>query len=266
MKKIGFIGCGTMGSTLVRGFLYTEVVAAEEISVYDREFEKAEALKKALEVDVSSSALQIAESCELLFLAVKPQDIDDLLGEIKEAVAGKLIVSIAAGVTTKNIEERINPTTRVIRIMPNTPARVCAMAAAVSSGKNATDDDVRLVEDLLNGIGVVLPVEEELMDAVTGLSGSGPAYVFLLIKEMAAAGVAQGLSEEVSLKLVAQTFKGSADMILRRVSSPDELIEAVSSPGGTTIEGLKVLEEEKVGEAIKKAVDAATQRAKDLHK
>ncbi|MFH1722067.1 MAG: pyrroline-5-carboxylate reductase [Candidatus Altiarchaeota archaeon] len=266
MEKIGLIGCGNMGETFVRGLLFTEEVAAENLFVFDRDRGKTGELSKVLEFQLKDSAAAVVESAEIIFLAVKPQDLAGLLEEIRRVSADKLFVSVAAGISMDFIEEKLDSTSRVMRLMPNTAARVCHMAGGFALGAKATEEDGRILKELLSGMGLVLPVSEDQLDAVTGLSGSGPAYFFLIIDELAKAGVEQGLEEDVALKLAAQTAKGAADMILRNTGSPEELIEGVSSPGGTTIEGLNVLRQRKIGEILRDTVAAATKKSKELGK
>lgn len=256
--KVGIIGAGRMGSALVRGFVKS---GTEDIVISDREEERL----RALDVKTTTSNALVVKESEVIFLAVKPQQIEEVLKEIKNDAKDKLIVSIAAGITTSFIEKILGDS-RVIRVMPNTPCLVQEMASAFCLGSKATEEDAETVEELLGGVGVALKVDESLMDVVTGLSGSGPAYVYLIIKALAEAGTEEGLDEDAALKLASQTVKGAAEMALKTGKSPQELIDMVCSPGGTTVEGLKVLEDKRVADAVKEAVKAATKRSKNLVK
>lgn len=262
-KRIAFIGAGNMGGALIKGFLQKREVEPENLIVYDKDAEKSQALAEETGVHLAEKLEELVEGVDVLFLAVKPQDLDDVLDEIAPIVDGVLIVSIAAGVSTRHIEGKTGGK-RVIRVMPNTPALVYEMAAGYCLGENATGEDESLVSDLLSSIGIAHRVGENLMDAVTGLSGSGPAYIYLIVKALRDAGIEQGLPEEVASDLAAQTVKGASEMILSKTGEPDALIEAVKSPGGTTIEAMKVLEQSDIYETIKKAVAAATERSKEL--
>lgn len=250
-----------MGSALIKGFIKAGTVRQEDIIASDADEEKL----RALEVKTTTSNNLVAKESDVIFLAVKPKFMEEVLKGIKPDGKDKLVVSIAAGITTEFIEGILDDS-RVIRVMPNTPALVQEMASAYCLGERATEDDAGIVEELLSGMGMAFNVAEGLMDAVTGLSGSGPAYFYYIIKALTEAGVADGLDREVALKLAAQTAKGAAEMVLKTGKSPQELIDMVCSPGGTTVEGLKVLEGGKVSDIFKETVKAATKRSKELAK
>jgi pyrroline-5-carboxylate reductase len=259
--KIGIIGGGNLGSSLVRGFLKSGALKANEIVVSDSDEEKLRELKK-LGVQTTSDNKKSVKDCDTVFIAVKPDIVESVLKEVEEFSKGRLFVSVAAGVPTKFIEARTKA--RVVRVMPNICGAVAEMASCFSPGRRATSEDERVVERLLGSLGTTFKVDEKLMDAATGLSGSGPAYFYLFIKALQEAGVELGLSSEVALKLAAQTAKGAGEMVLRTGASPDDLVKQVCTPKGTTIEGIKVLENRRVAEAIKEAVKAAAKRAKEL--
>lgn len=259
--KIGVIGAGRMGSALIRGFMKSGMVSPGDMIASDKDEEKL----RALDVKTTTSNALVARSSDVVLLSVKPRQMEEVLKEIGADAKNKLVVSIAAGITTLFIENVLE-NARVVRVMPNTPALVQEMASAYCLGKYATEDDVEVVEKLLGSMGATFKVEEELMDAVTGLSGSGPAYFYHIIRAMTEAGIEEGLEEEVALKLAAQTAKGAAEMVLKTGKSPQELIDMVCSPGGTTFEGLNVLKERKVADALKGAVKAATKRSNELAK
>jgi pyrroline-5-carboxylate reductase len=259
--KIGIVGGGNLGSSLVRGFLESNALKAKEITVSDSDEEKLRELKK-LGVQTTSDNKKLVKDCDTIFIAVKRDIVESVLKEVEEFSKGRLFVSVAAGISTKFIEARTKA--RVVRAMPNICGAVAEMASCFSLGGRATSEDEKLVERLLGHGGTTFKVDEKLMDAVTGLSGSGPAYFYLFIKALQEAGVELGLSSEVALKLAAQTAKGAGEMVLRTGESPDNLVKQVCTPKGTTIEGIKVLENRKVAEAIKEAVKAAAKRAKEL--
>jgi len=250
-----------LGSSLVRGFLESGALKAKEIIVSDSDEEKLRELKK-LGIRTTSDNKKLVKDCDTIFIAIKPDIVEAVLKEVEDISNGRLFVSVAAGVSTKFIEERTKA--RVVRTMPNICGAVAEMASCFSLGEKATPKDEELVKRLLDSAGTTFKVEEKLMDAVTGLSGSGPAYFYLFIKALQEAGVELGLSSEVALKLAAQTAKGAGETVLRTGESPDDLIKQVCTPKGTTIEGIKVLENRKVAEAIKEAVKAAAKRAKEL--
>lgn len=258
--KIGIIGAGNLGSSLVRGLLTSGAIKANELTVSDLDERRLKEMEK-LGIETTTDNKKLVKSCDAAFISVKPDIVESVLKEVEEVSKNMLFVSVAAGVSTKFIEERTKA--RVVRVMPNICGTVAEMASCFSFGKRATPEDGELVERLLGSMGSTSKVDEELMDAVTGLSGSGPAYFYLFIKAMQEAGVELGLSSEVALKLAAQTAKGAGEIVLR-TGSPDDLIKQVCTPKGTTIEGIKVLENKKVAEAIKEAVKAAAKRAKEL--
>ncbi|MFH1126217.1 MAG: pyrroline-5-carboxylate reductase [Candidatus Altiarchaeota archaeon] len=262
-EKVGFIGAGRMGSALMGGLLKAGMAPKNKVMVYDKDQGRLNAAKK-LGIKTAKNNRDLVANSEVIFIAVKPKDIKQLLDEIKEVSDGKLFVSIAAGVRIKKLEEKLKG--RVIRVMPNTPCILYEGASAFCLGKKATKKDSEKVKKILGSLGVVIQVREDLIDAVTGLSGSGPAYIYLVIKALAEAGVKEGLEEKVALKLAAQTAKGAAEMVLKTGKTPQQLIDDVCSPGGTTIEGIKVLEGKKVAEAFKQAVKAAAKRSRELSK
>jgi len=201
----------------------------------------------------------------VLILAVKPDQVAGVLAEIKPAFKGThLLVSIAAGVTLARLESGLGAKARVIRVMPNTPALVGASATGFSLGKNANADDAALALRLFGAVGVAFQVKEPLLDAVTGLSGSGPAYVYLMIEALSDGGVAAGLPRDVATRLAAQTLLGGARMVLETGMHPGALKDMVTSPGGTTIEGIHQLEKAGLRGALMNAVRAATDKAKQL--
>ncbi len=267
IKSLGLIGAGKMGTALIRGLLETGVLNAKQISASDPAESALEQLKQQTEVRVTSRNAEVAKQSEIILIAVKPDVVRLVLQEIRPFVSkDQLVISIAAGITLKVIEEGLDQGCRVVRVMPNTPCLVGAGAAAFSLGKNATPEDVRFVKALFETVGLAVQVQEKHLDAVTGLSASGPAYVFLMIESLSDGGVKMGLSRPVATQLAAQTVFGAAKMVLEMKKHPAELKDLVTSPGGTTIAGLHALESRAFGAALIDAVEAATRKAKELGK
>ena len=262
--NVGFIGAGRMAEALLNGFIRGGVCLPERLLAADPDPERCDTVRK-LGVGIAADNAQVADACDVIFLAVKPNVVAKALAEIKEHLgAQKLIVSIAAGISTAFIETTVGADVRVVRVMPNTPCLVGQTAAAIAGGCFATEQDCRTVQRLLEAVGLCLRLEEKLMDTVTGLSGSGPAYVFLVIEALADGGVLMGLGRQDALRLAAQTVLGAAKMVLDGKGHPAALREAVTSPGGTTAEGLRVLETAGVRAAFIDAVKAATLKSKSL--
>jgi len=266
-KKIAFLGGGNMAEALIKGLIAAGTAKPDHILVADILSDRLEHLRKTYGIIVHKSSKDAVSQAEIVLLCVKPQAIDMVLTKILPvADKGKLVISIAAGVTIARIEKILTGGPRVVRVMPNTPALVLAGAAALAGGKNATDDDLALAQSIFNSVGRSFVVDEKLMDAVTGLSGSGPAYVFTIIEALADAGVKAGLPRQLALELTAQTVYGAAKMVLETKEHPGKLRDMVTSPGGTTIEGLHALEEGKLRATLMNAVEAATERSRELGK
>jgi len=259
--KVGFIGCGNLGSSLIKGLLNAGALRAEELVASDVSDEKLGELGK-FGIETTTDSKKLVEHCDVIFIAVKPDIVESVLEETKKLSNGKLFVSVAAGVSTKFIEARTRA--RVIRVMPNICGLVGEMASCFSLGTRASGEDEELIEKLLADMGMTFKVDEKLMNVVTGLSGSGPAYFYFIVQALQEAGVELGLSSEIALKLAAQTAKGAGEVILREGKTLEELTGMVCTPKGTTIEGLKVLEKRKVADALRDAVKAAARRAKEL--
>ncbi len=264
-KKVGIIGGGKMGSVLIGGLISRKLIPAGNIVVSDTAPERLEDLKKTYGVHTTDDNKKALKSSGICILAVKPQNMSEVL----EGIAGtfhqsQLIISIAAGIPTGFIEGYLKKGARVIRVMPNTPALIGEGAAALARGAHATDEDIDVARRIFESVGIAVIVREELMDAVTGLSGSGPAYGFLIIEALADAGVNLGLSRDIALKLSAQTIMGAAKLCLVGNKHPAELKDMVTSPGGTTIAGLKALEEGRLRATLMAAVEAAALRSREL--
>ena len=236
---VAFIGAGNMAGALIRGLIGTGTVVAERIIAADPEEAKLEDLGRTLGIRTTRDNAEAVRDADVVVLATKPQVFSSVLPTLSGSLrADALVVSIAAGVSTGTIERTLRQETRVVRTMPNTPALVGAGATAVAGGKHATDADLVLVETLFRSVGLCVRVPEAQIDAVTGLSGSGPAYVFAMIEALRDAGVREGLSEDVSLGLASQTVFGAARLLLEQKEPPETLRARVTSPGGTTRAGL----------------------------
>src|SRR5688500_17150306 len=262
---VGFLGAGKMASALASGLLRAGLTDKESLIASDVSPQARSAFAEATGARTTGFNPDVAKDSTVLLLAVKPDQIESLLKEISPNIADRhLIVSIAAGVTLARMEAALPPGTRVIRVMPNTPALVGASASAFALGKSATPEDAALVTRLFSSVGIAYQVKETLLDAVTGLSGSGPAYVYLIIEALSDGGVAAGLPREIATKLAAQTVLGGAKMVLETGVHPGALKDMVTSPGGTTIEGAHQLEKGVVRAALMNAVRAASDKARVL--
>lgn len=263
--KVGFIGAGVIAEAMMRGFLAKGRVAANDLIVSDVNRKRLEEVCGALGVRPIGSNREVVASARLVFLAVKPQVMSSVLSEISADVGSEhVIISPAAGVRIESIEKVLAPGVPVIRIMPNTCVRLGEGVVAYSRGRESSPDRVSWALDILGGLGLTVEVPEGLMDAVTGLSGSGPAFVYIVIEALADGGVRAGLPRQVASLLAAQTVLGAARMVLELNEHPGRLKDAVASPGGTTIAGIHALERAGVRGAFMDAVLAATERSREL--
>ena len=263
--KLGVIGCGKMGTALIQGAIKAGVVTAGDVIGCDPYEISRDAFAQATGAAVTDDLAALVMPCDVLLLCTKPQDISTVLANAATLAAGKerLIISIAAGVTLKTLESA-GPGFRVIRAMPNTPALVGHGAAGYCLGTQATPADAEFIQSLLGAVGLAVVVPERLMDAVTGLSGSGPAYIYLVIEALADGGVKAGLARADAIRLAAQTVLGAAAMVLKTGEHPAVLKDMVTSPGGTTIAGLAALESHGLRAALIDAVSTATERSAEL--
>ena len=263
--QLGIIGGGAMAENILRGILQTGLLSKEKISVSDVCSERLKYLNRVFNIKTSLHNPEIVSCSEVVLLAVKPQNMKPVLKEIRAAAnEKKLFLSIAAGVTSAAISRGLGGKGRIIRIMPNLAAKVLESASALCLGPSATGEDLALAKQMFEAVGKAAVIDEELMDAVTGLSGSGPAYFFLIIEALADAGVKAGLPRSKAQKLAAQTCLGAAKLVLESAESPATLKDQVTSPAGTTIAGLQVLERGAVRGKIMAAVEAAVSRSKEL--
>ncbi|MGE0871907.1 MAG: pyrroline-5-carboxylate reductase [Kofleriaceae bacterium] len=263
--KIGFIGAGNMAEALIRGLVRGGHVPAERVFASGPRRERLEELRASYGVTVTTDNREVASAAGVVVLSIKPQIMDKVLGEIGDQLrAGTLVVSIAAGVDTEAIESGVPDGVRVVRAMPNTPALVGAGATAVAAGRHASEADLTMARALFDAVGISVVLDESHLDAVTGLSGSGPAYIFLILEALADAGVKVGLSRRNAQRLAAQTVMGSAKLLLETDEHPGRLKDMVTSPGGTAIAGLHTLEEGGLRTTLINAVETATKRAREL--
>jgi len=266
-EKIGVIGAGKIGSAIMRGVIGAGLVGKKQVMASDVSKALRQSAATELGIEATPSNAKVCEFADIVILAVKPQIVDSVLKEIAGKLGkAKLLVSVAAGVPLERIEKNLAKGARVVRVMPNIPCVVGAGASCYAGGAHATAEDLERVGSILNSFGVGLPLEEKYLDAVTGLSGSGPAYVFLFIESLADGGVQVGLSREVALKLALQTVYGSARMALESGKHLGELRDEVTSPGGTTIAGLYALEKGGMRGTVMEAVLQATRRSQELGK
>ena len=264
-KIIGFIGSGNMAEALIRGLLENGVVETGAIFCFDIVKERLDYLAETFGVKTTEDIATLTDSVDIIIISTKPSQVVEVINHISGRInKDKLIISIAAGITLDFIQSRVEKGIPVIRVMPNITALVHEGMSALAPGPYVDEKDMNIALSVFGGVGEAVVVEEGLIDAVTALSGSGPAYIFLVIEAMADGGVMAGLSRPLALKLSAQTVLGAAKMVLETGMHPGELKDMVASPAGSTISGLSALEENGVRGAIMEAVDAAYQRAKEL--
>jgi pyrroline-5-carboxylate reductase len=263
--SIGFLGAGKMATALAKGFIRAGLVTPKDVIASDVSQAACAAFAKETGAKTTAFNPDVAKFANVLILAVKPNQVSEALAEIRDTVTEKhLLLSIAAGVTIAKLEASLGGDARVIRVMPNTPALVGSSATGFALGKSAGAADAEIATKLFSSVGVAFQVKESLLDAVTGLSGSGPAYVYLFIEALSDGGVAAGLPRDIATKLAAQTVLGAAKMVLETGQHPGALKDMVTSPGGTTIEGLHELEKGKLRGTVMSAVRAASDKSKKL--
>jgi pyrroline-5-carboxylate reductase len=265
--RFGFIGAGRMATALAKGFVQRGLASANDLIASDPLPSAAEEFRRTTEGRVVTDNLLVASQSDCLFLAVKPQQMPDVLAQLAGRLSERqLVVSVAAGVTLAAISKTIGTGPRLVRVMPNTPCLIGQGASAYCLGPATRAEDGPLIGRLLESVGLAFQVEEKLLDAVTGLSGSGPAFVYLMIEALSDGGVRMGLPRSVAQALAAQTVRGAAELVLTSGQHPAALKDQVASPGGTTIAGLQALEAGAVRGALMAAVEAATRRSVELGK
>jgi pyrroline-5-carboxylate reductase len=263
-KSIGFVGAGNMAEAMIRGLLRGKVFAPGQVTASAPREERRRELAEKYSIHMTQENREAAAQ-SIVVLSVKPQILSRVLDEISDSIrAESLVISIAAGVPVAAIQAKLRTGTRVVRAMPNTPALVDAGATAIAGGEHAQESDLEDAKKIFDAVGLTVVLDETLLDAVTGLSGSGPAYVFLILEALSDAGVKVGLSRRTSQLLAAQTLLGSAKLLLETNEHPGKLKDMVTSPGGTAITGLHTLEHGGVRTTLMNAVEAATRRSREL--
>lgn len=264
--KIGFIGAGTMGKAIIKGLINSGFIPEKNIIASEINEETANRVSQELKIQTLTDNKKLTESSDIIILCAKPFHMKNILEEIKTSLSReKVIVSIAAGIKTSFIEEIVN-NIPVIRVMPNTPAIITEGMTAVCRGKYTTDEQIEFIKQLFSQIGRCIEVQEKQIDAVTGISGSGPAFIYLIIEAIADGGVKLGLPKNIAIELAAQTTLGAAKMVLETGKHPSVLKDEVTTPGGCTIAGLSVMEDHKVRAALSKTVQETAKVASELSK
>ena len=263
-KSIGFVGAGNMAEAMIRGLLRGQVFTPKQVTASAPRQERQRELAEKYGIRATGDNREAARQ-SIVVLSVKPQILSRVLDEIAGTVSAEsLVISIAAGVPVTVIQSKLRPETRVVRAMPNTPALVDAGATAIARGEHARESDLEDAKRIFDAVGVTVVLDESLLDAVTGLSGSGPAYVFLILEALSDAGVKVGLSRRTAQLLAAQTLLGSAKLLIETNEHPGRLKDMVTSPGGTAITGLHTLEHGGLRTTLMNAVEAATRRSREL--
>ena len=264
-KSVGFIGTGKMATAIIKGLIATgyapSKIFTSDVSAKQRE------LAGALNVNVMSSNCDVARESDAVVVAVKPHDFSHVLNEIKDVVgASKPVISIAGGLKLDTLERDLCPGARVLRVMPNVCAEVGESVSAIAGGANASAADLESTKSIFDCVGITLPIKEALFDAFSAVAGCGPAFIFPVIEALADGGVHEGLSRETAITLAAQMVLGSAKLVLKSRQHPGQLKDSVCSPGGSTIVGVKVLEENKTRSGFMNAVIAASQKSQEMGK
>ena len=266
LRQLGFVGAGNMAGAIIKGLLDAGIQQPSDVWVADSVAEQLRRVRRRYGVGGATDNRALVAGSRVVVLAVKPQVIDDVLAEIRPVVRhNQLFISIAAGVPLRRLERQLGGSARVVRVMPNTPALLGKGISVLVKGWRATAADLRASLRLFRAVGDALAVDDErLLDPVTGVSGSGPAYVYRFAEALIEAGTAQGLASEVAGRLVFRTMEGAAAMLLESGMTPKQLREMVSSPGGTTLAGLAALDEAGFMRSVARAVEAATGRSREL--
>lgn len=266
-ETIGFIGCGNMGKAMIGGIISSGLCSRKNVIASAHSQKTLDAMKEKYGIVTTTENLDVAKQSDILFLAVKPYLYDTVIAQIKEHTKENvIIVAIAAGQTIAHIQETFQKPIKLVRSMPNTPAMVLEAMSALTPNENITDDDLLKVTKIFNSFGKSEIVPESLMDAVVGVSGSSPAYVYLFIEAMADAAVADGMPRKQAYKFAAQSVLGAAKMVLETKEHPGALKDAVCSPGGTTIEAVATLEQNDFRGTVIKAQRACTKKSHDMSK
>ena len=264
-KKIGIIGTGNMGEALIDGLLHSRSSVPENIICSDVKKEKLKTVREKYGITSKTNNPDVVKASDIIIYAIKPQIMTKILKETADFLdSSKIIISIAAGVPLSAIESCLNKELRLVRVMPNIAAFVREGASAIAPGRHTSEGDLKIAKAIFDSVGKSVIIEESLMDAITGLSGSGPAYIFLIVDALADAGVKMGIARDDALFLSSQTVLGAAKLLMDTKEHPGKLKDKVTSPGGTAIVGLHTLEEGGLRTTLINAVEAATNRAKEL--
>ena len=263
--KIGFIGTGNMGSAMIKGLVTSEYVSGSDINVFDVNVEKSRELSEKYNVKPLQNEVEIADNSDVIVLSVKPNIYNSVLEKIKARIdENKIIIAIAAGVSIEKIENIIGKDKKVVRTMPNTPAQVLEGMTAVTFNGNVKEEEKKVVFGILDSFGKSIEIEEKLMHTFTGIAGSLPAYVYMFMEALADGGVLEGMPRDKAYEIVAQTVKGSAEMLLKTGKHPGVLKDEVTSPAGTTIEAVNTLENGKFRGTVINAVRACVEKSKKM--
>ena len=262
--QLGFIGAGKLAGSVIRGLIRAKFCPPGEIIASEPNEQTGDSLKAETGINLTTENTEIAEKAETIFIGVKPGVVVPVLRDLSEKLQSKLVISLAGGVRIASMEKVCDA--RIMRALTNTPSAICRAATAITRGSRSTNADVDLAKEIFGAIGVVVEVPEEKIDAVTALSGSGPAFIYTMIEALAAGGTKMGLAPNVALELAAQTALGAAEIMLESKMSPEELVKMVVTPGGTTAAGLAVLEKLGTSESLIAAVEAATKRGQEMAK
>jgi pyrroline-5-carboxylate reductase len=266
-KKIGFIGAGNMATALIKGIISSNLYSPEKIKTSDTDTDKIKKIHQDYSVDGMPSNRDLVKSCNIIILSVKPQVINDVFEDIKDEISkDHIVISIAAGIKTAAIRSALGKDVPVIRVMPNTPALVQKGVSAITAGNNVTDNQAAIALDIFNSVGTAFSVEEEMMDAVTALSASGPGFIFKIMECFVEAAERQGFDSDTALKMITQTFLGSAILADKSDLSLSDLRRMVTSPGGTTEAGLKYMDTNKIEEIVNGTIETAKTRSIELGK
>jgi pyrroline-5-carboxylate reductase len=262
--RLGLIGAGKLAGSVIHGLMRAKFCPPGEIIASEPNEQTRAALQKETAISVTADNAEVAEKAEVVFIGVKPAMVLPVLRELSDELQNKLLISLAGGVRISSMEKIANA--RFMRALTNTPSAICRAATGIARGSRSTTEDVDLATKIFGAIGVVVEVKEEQIDAVTALSGSGPAFVYTVIEALAAGGTKMGLADDVALKLAAQTVLGAAQLMIESKMSPEELRKMVVTPGGTTAAGLAMMEKLGASESLIAAVEAATKRGREMAK
>lgn len=261
--KIGIVGSGNMATALASGFIASKKVSESDIILSDKSTENLAKWNKTM-VNTTSDNTEVCKASDLIIYAVKPNVLPFVLDETKDFVKGKIVISIAAGVTVKTLEEHLGSDIKIIRAMPNTPAQVGCGMTVLSPNPNVSAEETEVISDLFSALGSAAVLDEKYINAATALHGSSPAYIYMMIETMANSGVKHGIPKDISLKLAAKAVEGAAKMVLETGEHPAKLKDAVCSPGGTTIAAVLELEKGGFSSTVSAAIDACVKRAEEM--